>query len=321
MNEVLSLETSTQNTIMQEFCLEFSSQYNQRDFFKSELLADEFRQYFDLKPILTLEKLTKFAKKKLGIREVKPFAFQNKTRGLNVRLGNNIKILYKESDWIGSQEFTVAHEIREILGQEMKMINPIFEDYSGDALEYQAEAFAAALLMDRVKFFNDMEITGLDPIELHKMYNLSYIAVASRMASVLNGENNKWHLWSSVLESNIDLPKGFLKAGSFHRSPKYIPKVRFRIPNTLFPKRGQLVPIRDIISIVCENKKPVYIDKLTGLDFWNKYCLSVIIRPVIWNEKIAKLIIIAVPDNQSYRFHKQIMSSNPIMIDESYQVI
>jgi len=226
----------------------------------------------------------------------------------------------KEDDWDGSQEFTIPHEIREIIGTEAQKLYPSFVEAEGEELENKADAFAAALLMEWVSFKADMISSGLDPLFLHEKYHKSYIAIISRMATILCGKGG-FPFWGSVLQEQTNREKDCFIAGCFHRSPKYLPKVRYAIPNFIFPKRGQLVPISGNLATCFEQHNPILIRRLTGLDFWNKYCLSVIIRPVIWANRVAKIIIIAIPEAYLPRLRPQLQIVSPTYIEESFQFI
>ncbi|MEW6601392.1 MAG: hypothetical protein AB1499_10525 [Nitrospirota bacterium] len=286
-----------------------------------EFLAEEFRRYFGMKGNLRKSEFIDIAKNKLGINKISPGSLPSESRGLFGKLNENIEILYKEDDWEGSQEFTLGHEIREIIGVEIRGIDPEFSDAEGEELENEADAFAAALHMEKESFTADMINCGYDPIYLHEIYHKAYIGIVSRMASVSNLQTPKGNLWCSVFEIETGLPDGYLMAKCFHRSPKYNPRARYRVPNSFFPKRGMKIKMQEHLLTAYSQKAPVYIKRLTGLDFWEKYCLSVIIRPIIWNYRVAKLIVICVPERQSYLFDSQLKKISPIISKESFQLL
>jgi len=306
-------------TGLRSFCERFIVRFGKEAFHEPEVLATEFRQYFGINGVPRLFYLKQLALNDLGIYEIGPQRAIGGKRGWFFKYGNNIELQYKVDDWDGSKEFTIAHEIREIMGVVMKDIYPEFVDVEGEELESEAEAFAAAFLMDKDEFYADMVACGFDPIWLHEKYHKSYIAIVSRMATIL--QPMKGCFWASVYEFDENAPQGFVVARCFHRSPKYIPRVRYRVPNFLFPKRGQLVPLKSNLEIASVQRRPVYVQQLKGLDFWEKYCLSVIIRPVLWGGKVAKLIVVAVPYRDSDKFQKQVLSIRPLVVQESFQVI
>ena len=200
-------------------------------------------------------------------------------------------------------------------------MDPTFIDATGVELENEADAFSAALHMDKDDFMDDMIASGYDPIYLQQKYHKAYIGIVSRMASVSDLQTPKGHIWCSVFETEPELPEGYLVAKCFHRSPSYNPRARYRVPNSFFPKRGMKVKMQKHLLTAYTRKTSVYIQRLTGLDFWNRYCLSVIIRPVIWRSEVAKLIVICIPEEKSDLLRPQLQRISPIISKESFQLL
>lgn len=318
----------TENVDIQEsrihlFSRKFMKKYNNQFtyFHDCEVLAGEFRRFFKIPQIPTLKIVERIAKQEMGISEI---LHENETGSLigsNIKMGNVWTVVIKKDDWEGTKLFSIAHEFREIIGKSMKEIFPHFVDSKGEALESEAEAFAAALIMDRLKFRSDMEDTGFDPIALHEIYNTAYIAVTSRMATVLSGIKPSRYFWSSVLETSGGTNDPLFTAASFHRSPQYRPKARYDPPNIFFPKRGQKVQLKNNLKKCFDTQKPIFISRWRGHDFWDEYCLSAMIRPVIWGKQVSKLIVIAVPFENSSLFDRQIGKVRPIIVEEAHQFI
>lgn len=301
------------------FCDFFCMHHGANNIHDSELLALEFRKFFRLPGDLRLADLGDFVNK-IGIVEFRQGPLPNGQRGLYARLGDKFIIQSKIDDYEGSQEFTVAHELREIIGNMAHENNPDFEESQGDDLEMEADAFAAALLMESKAFKEDTISSGLDPILLQEKYHKSYIAIISRMASVLSHEDHS-PFWGTVLEYNVNIIPGFFITGCFHRTKPYLPSVRYTTPNMVFPKRGQLVPIKGSLRKAVENGESIFIKRLSELDFWDRYCLSVLIRPVKWKEKVVKLVIIAIPDEHIYKIRTQLYRVSPIIVENVHQFL
>jgi hypothetical protein len=140
------------------------------------------------------------------------------------------------------------------------------------------------------------------------------------MASVLSQEDHS-PFWGSVFERKDNIIPGFFVSGCFHRTHPYLPSVRYAIPNIIFPKRGQLVPIRGSLRKAVEEKEAVFINQLADLDFWDKYCLSVLIRPVKWKDKVVKLIIIALPQEHIHKIRTQLHRVSPIIVEKVHQFL
>jgi hypothetical protein len=64
----------------------------------------------------------------------------------------------------------------------------------------------------------------------------------------------------------------------------------------------------------------IFVKRLSGLDFWNKYCMAEMITPIIWGGSVAKLIIVALTEKDSHMFRPQILSAKPMQVDESFQL-
>jgi Zn-dependent peptidase ImmA (M78 family) len=300
------------------FCEQFCIKHGNERIHDAELLALEFRRYFKLPLDLRLTELRELLEKK-QIAEFKQDSLPEGNRGSYFRLEDRIIIKVNEDDWEGSQEFTIAHELREIVG-DLARISLGFNESSLDELELEADAFAAALLMDSRAFREDAIKSGFDPIYLHEKYHKSYIGVVSRIASVLSHENHS-PFWGTVLERQGNTPPGFFVSGCFHRTQPYLPLVRYTTPNLVFPKRGQLVPIRGCLKKAVDGCESVFINQLTELDFWDRYCLSVLIRPVIWQGRVVKLIIVAVPHEQTHKIQPQLYRVSPTIVEKAHQFI
>ena len=316
MNVAASLVTTKD---LWSFSRQFLTCFGREGFQDPEVLAGEFRKFFEIRGILRLQQLRELCQNTLGLARLTPYSPPGQERGTFVKLERLIQLFYKADDWEGSQEFTIVHELREIIGAVAKEVDPLFVDATGEDLEIQADAFAAALLTEKEGFLRDMEFSGLDPICLHTKYHKSYIGVVSRIATVLDSQNPKGHFWGAVFEDDPMAPKGYFKAKCFHRSPRYKPKVRYQVPNFLFPKRGQLVPLRGALLTALCHRQAVFIQRLTGLDFWDRYCLSVIIRPVDWWGRVAVLIVVAVPEQRADTVRPQIAAASPLIVEESFQ--
>lgn len=302
-----------------DFCQHFATSCGLLALHDSELLASRFKGFFHIEGALRLWDL-KALVERLGITSIEPFKPIAGERGSFAKYGAKIIVQYKYDDWDGSQEHTIGHELREIIGKITVELFPGFQDVKGEELENEADAFAAALLMDKDRFYADMDESGYDPISLHKKYHKSYIGIVSRMATVLNMRDPKEALWASVLEFKPDLPPGYFRSACFHRSPQYIPKTRYLAPNIFFPKRGQLRYLDGSLGTAFRSQQPVYIQRIEGLDFWNMFCLSAIIRPVVWSGSVEKLIVIAVPENDASKIRRQIIACAPIVVERTNQL-
>ena len=75
------------------------------------------------------------------------------------------------------------------------------------------------------------------------------------------------------------------------------------------------------VKLCIVNKRPLYIDKVVGLDFSNDYCLSAVFRPLISNQEVYAVVILALLRVNSRRLDRQILRVRPIRLEESFQLL
>jgi len=98
-----------------------------------------------------------------------------------------------------------------------------------------------------------------------------------------------------------------------YRSPRY--------PRHLIPKRGDKVILGSIVDLVCDTCKPVYLEKVTGFDFWGWNDLTVLARPVFWFGKLVKIVLVGVRHEDRHLIQPQIKRVSPAVVARSYQLI
>lgn len=75
------------------------------------------------------------------------------------------------------------------------------------------------------------------------------------------------------------------------------------------------------LKLCIVNKRPLYIDKIVGLDYWNEYCLSAVFRPLESRQEVYAIVILALQRERSRHLDRQILRIKPIRLEESFQLL
>ncbi len=306
---------------LMRFCEHFWKTYGRRRIKDPEFLAMACRWYYGIEGHLTRKSLTRLMLGTMGVTAINPYPSNAGPGGMYLKAGDEIFILVRLDDTDDAQLFTLAHELREVLGECFKDVHKRLVDAEGEDLETQADAFAATLLFGDDAFGRNIFEYGLDPIRLGKMYNKSYRTIIQRIIRDLAQLPRRFTFWGVVYELKSGDPDGYLRSGGAFRNPKFDRKSRGAMPNCLFAKRGQLVPIENHLKRSLTQERSVYIESLEGLDYWGKYNLSVVIRPHLGPRGIDRLIVIAIPKRKASALRKQILRCRPITIEKWDQTI
>lgn len=314
------VQVSVDKSLMR-FCEHFWKTHGRRRIKDPEFLAMACRRYYGIEGHLTRKSLTRLMLGTMGVTSIDPYPSGAGPGGMYLKMDDEIFILVKPDDTEDAQLFTLAHELREVLGECFRDIHPKLVDYSGEDLERQADAFASTLILGEDAFSLSMFEQGLDPLRLGDMYNKSYRAMMQRIVRKLATLPNHFTFWGAVYELKKGVPEGYLRCGGAFRNPKFERKSRGKMPNCLFAKRGQLVPIKTHLKRALTQECSVYIESLTGLDHWEKFPLSVVIRPHRNAQGIDRLIVIAIPKQNAAALRQQILRCRPITIEKWNQTI
>lgn len=306
---------------LERFCEHFWRTSGRRRIKDPEYLAMACRRFYGIEGHLSLKKFRRLLLGTMGVTAIAPYPAGAGPEGMYSKEGDEIFISVRLDDTEDAQLFTLAHELREVLGACFKDIHRRLADVKDEDLETQADAFAATLIYGDDAFALNMFEYGLDLIRLGQMYNRSYRTVIQRIIRNLAELPRRFMFWGVVLELRNGDRNGYLRSGGAFRSPKFDRKSRGAMPNSLFAKRGQLVPIKNHLERSLIQKRSVYIETLKGLDYWGKYNLSVVIRPHMGPRGIDRLIVIAIPKRNASALRKQILRCRPITIENWNQTI
>ncbi|MBK7093482.1 MAG: hypothetical protein IPH59_17500 [bacterium] len=305
---------------LMNFCDHFWRTSGRRRIKDPEYLAMACRRFYGIKGHLTLKGFKRLLLGTMGVTAIVPYP-----QTLDPEACSTKKVTKSSSLFALTTEevqlFTLAHELREILGACFKDIHPKLVDAREEDLEAQADAFAATIIYGDDAFGLNVFEHGLDPIRLGKMYNRSYRTALTRIIRNLAKLPRRFTFWGAIYEIRKDVPEGFLRSGGAFRNPKFDHKSRGMMPNALFAKRGQLVPIKNHLKRCLTQNRSLYIETLTGLDYWEKYPLSVVIRPHLSAKGIDRLIVIAILKEDNSALRQQILRCRPMTIEKWDQTI
>ena len=292
-------------------------------------LADAFVDFFDLSTFPRMEEITTLLRRSgVGI-VVRSNLDNGRMRGVHTGIKNGPYVIQLDDEWNGAQEHTVLHETYEILRERLHDLFPRMARARGETMCWQADAFAAAVLMQPEFFSLFAETTGLDVVALQKTYGRAYSSLTLRLAEVM-----KHQPLMSVLYEREE--EGTPHQWSVNHAPsQFIAKVvartpgfRLRLRNRplsclrgLLPRRGSPPAPCSVAERVILTGRSVYIERVSGYDLWRADDISVAARPVRWHGRLAKVCLVAVPYRDRSVLSPQLGQASFEHIPEAYQVI
>ena len=266
-----------------------------------ERLAARFVRYFDVPARPTMDELRSLLKR-TGFGEVSGRHLD--VKGIHYSApGGGYDIHFREDMWAGTQDYSVVHETYEIVHE------TLCDMESGSAPERavctQAERFAAAVLMQPRAFVPLALEWGLDVLKLQRAFQCSYAAVTIRLAEVLREP-----LLMAVLYARQDKsdPAGWIDPLDLRA--KVVRRTRgFGTPTTFpicgerggLPRRGRPIPPGSLAEQAARYGTARYAH--------DGGCAA-IARPVFWKGKLAKVVVVAVPENDSAVLDPQVVASD-----------
>ena len=166
-----------------DFCDRLMSDDHPMERLEPEGFAADFSTYFQLPACRGLNRLAELFER-TGIGKVSPAKLPGTLRGVHYTLPDgSYAIHYQEGQWEGSSEYTLLHEGCEIVYE------TLWDRCHNEAPERkvcsEADRFAAAALMPPETFAAYARASGLDVVELHRVFRCSYSAAALRLGEVL----------------------------------------------------------------------------------------------------------------------------------------
>ena len=273
------------------FCRDLLDDHEQGRRLDPEIIAARFVDYFRVSARPSLEELEALVRQ-AGFGEVAEMSLEEGMKGVHFgRPGEEYHIYYRDELWQGSKEYTVLHEIYEIMHE------TLCEMHSGTKppkkVCREANRFAAAVLMQPEGFRELAEAWGLDVAALQREYRYAYAAVALRLAEVVRRtpllvvvyerpdrrDPARWPAGDDVAALRVKVVRR--TAGLGPPRSQLVTGRRSGVPN-----KGKRIPTGSLAELAAHSGRAEYAEA-DGL--------AVVARPVYWKGRLAKMIIVAVP--------------------------
>ena len=276
------------NRTRDDFCRKLLDDDAPHQSIDPESLAARFVRYFRLSDRPTLDEL-RVMLSRAGFGEVSDREMDG-LKGAHIgQPRGHYDIYYRHGLWDGSSTYTVLHETYEIIHETLC-------DMHSDApperrVCREADRFAAAALMQPDAFALLAERSGLDVPALQRSFRCSYASVAIRLAEVVrtpplmavlyerqeNGDPAGWTDSSALRATVTRRTRGF---GTPTVSPIWGERGGL-------PRRGRPIPSGSLAERAARDGR---------MHSVHDGGYAAIARPVIWKGKLAKVVVVAVPD-------------------------
>ena len=278
----------------EDFCDKLMADDHPTARLEPEGLAADFSAFFGLSGRPTLGELTRLYEM-AGIGKVSPAKLPWDLRGVHYTLADgSYAIHYQEDQWEGSSELTVLHEGYEIFHE--TLWHRCHNEALGQKVCSEADRFAAAVLMPPETFAAYAQASGLDVVELHRVFRCSYSAVAIRLGEVLGGQPLAVVLYEREDDGDpADWPAptrlGDLRVKVVKRTTGF-GAPRSRLLNGWRgggPRKGKPLSAGSLAEQAARSGGPEYAEG-DGI--------AAAATPVLWKGRLAKVIVVAVPTAQ-----------------------
>ena len=291
--------------------------------------AQSFVEFFSLSGIPSLQDLKELLAG-AGVGVAVASKLPDSYRGFHAGHGHGPYLIqYDASEWSGAQEHTVLHETYEIIIERLRDIHPRPGYPRGKRLCRDADRFAASVLVQPALFAILAETTGFDIVALKRLYRRSYASISLRLVEVMRHQPLMAVLYEvrekdeNPIQADSDDFAG-LRATVVARTPGFRLRAQKR-PLTclrgLLPRRGSPPALGSAGSTAFLTRSAVYVERVSGYDLWKSDDITVVARPVIWGERVAKVALVAVPYRDRSVLDPQIEGDVFQRIPEAHQVI
>ena len=283
------------------FCAWLKSNLSRRRTLNPEWMAAAFVDYFSVSLRPTLEELTLLLKG-AGFGHVTGRHLES-MKGIHYSApGGGYHIHFRKDLWAGAQDYTVLHEAYEIIHETLSDLYPGYRPYGKICRE--GDRFAAAVLMQPRVFLVMARASGLDVLALQKMYRCSYASVAMRLAEVVRHPPLMVVLYENTERGDPTSRKRSpsLRATTVRKTRGMGTPYSSSICGATgsIPRWGRPPPPRSLADLAIRSG---------GTQFARGEGHAVVARPVLWKGKLAKVVVIVVPDRDSAILDPQVMAS------------
>ncbi len=266
-----------------------------------EWMAAAFVDYFGVSCRPTMEELSLLLRR-AGFGHVTGRHLES-MKGIHYSApGGGHHIHYRKDLWAGAQDCTVLHEAYEIVHE--ALFDLYGRPYSVRKICSEGDRFAAAALMQPRVFMAMARASGLDVLTLQRMYRCSYASVAMRLAEVVRhpplmvvlyenterGDPVGWTEPPSLMATVVKRTRGMGMPNSF----------TIRGEKGEVPRWGRPPPPGSLADVAMRRG---------GTQYVNQDGHAVVARPVLWKGRLAKVLVIAVPERDSSILDLQVLSA------------
>ena len=290
------------NMTREDFCRKLLDEDFPHDTLNPEGIAADFVRYFRLSGRPTLDELCVMLRR-AGFGEVSGRHLDS-VKGIHYNApGGGYDIHYRNDLWDGTQDYSVLHETYEIIHE---TLCDMHSDSPPDRkVCREADRFAAAVLMQPRAFEPLALELGMDVPALQQAFRCSYAAVTIRLAEVLRRPPLMAVLYERAERGDPEgwiEPPGDLRATVVRRTrgfgaPACFPISGFR---GRVPRRGWPIPEGSLAERAVRYGR---------MEYAHDGAYEVIARPVLWKGKLAKVVVIAVPDSDGNVLNPQVVAS------------
>ena len=254
-----------------------------------EGLAEDFSRYFGVAPRLSVDDLAVLLEN-AGIGLVAGARLAKGLRGVHyIQADGTYAIKYLESQWEGGKVHTVLHETYEILYEE------VWHRRYGSPLERkvcpEADRFAAAVMMPPETFEAYALATGLDVLALQRVFRCAYYSVTRRLGEVMRRQP----LMAILYERKGDKPESWPGRAAL---AEFRATAVVRTPGFEEEYSCLLCGCRGRMPLPYRRPSPGSLAEqviLTARAECAEERLAVVAKPVVWQGKLAKVVVVAVP--------------------------
>ena len=286
---------------LQSFCRRLQEGLPLRRTINPEWMAAAFVDYFGVSLRPTMEELTLLLKR-AGFGHVTGRHLES-MKGIHYSApGGGHHIHYRKDLWAGAQDYTVLHEAFEIVHE--ALFDLYGRPFSAQKICSEGDRFAAAVLMQPGVFMAMARASGLDVLTLQRMYRCSYASVAMRLAEVVRHPPLMVVLYENTERGD---PAGWTGPPSLRAT--VVRKTRgMGTPNSLtvrgatgdMPRWGRPPPPSSLADLAIHRGRTQFV---------NQGGHAVVARPIFWKGRLAKLVVIAVPERDSSILYLQVMAA------------
>ena len=281
----------TMTMTFDDFCDGLMADDHPMERLEPEGFAAEFSACFQLPAWRGLNRLAELFDR-TGIGKVSPAKLPGTLRGIHYTLPDgSYAIHYQEGQWAGTSEYTLLHEGYEIVYE------TLWDRCHNEAPERkvcpEADRFAAAALMPPETFAAYARASGLDVVELHRVFCCSYSAAALRLGEVLCAQPLAVVLYEREDDSDPTTWERPTKLGDLRatvvRRTAGFPPLRSRLLTGWrngSPRSGKPLSSGSLAERAARSGRTEYAEG-DGI--------AVVAKPVFWKGRLAKVTVVALP--------------------------